>query len=266
MLTFSLCSADVKSPINASNLRRSTRNLLTDSGTTSPSSPSSLRENCNDRPPRSSSLPSMVLPFFENVSRQSATDNKRNADLLTGLHEFYTKNVGTYELRAQLCENIDEQPVEDSRYAWDADKYPFVTIATITIPAQETCSPARLDAWGNIRVDVWNGLETLKPLGSINRVRKFGQSSTRLASFELMNFESDDARSLQSIPPRSPSDTPPTSRRNLFLSRSKTSPSCRFLDIVNVNNDSVLCLPIYSLFCLEFADCIGQRARFRRDF
>ena len=79
---------------------------------------------------------------------------------LTGLHEYYRKNVGTYELRAQLCENLEEQPVEDSRYAWDAEKYPFVTIATITIPAQETCSPARLDAWGNIRVRI-----TIPPIG-----------------------------------------------------------------------------------------------------
>lgn len=93
--------------------------------------------------------------------------------LRTGLVEFIQSNTANFDLMVQLCQNLEEQPLEDARVEWNQDKYPFEKVATVTIPPQDPYLPKRVNFWRDeIRVDPWHGLETLKPLGSINRVRK----------------------------------------------------------------------------------------------
>ena len=93
--------------------------------------------------------------------------------LRQGLVDFIQSNTAQFDFLVQLCQNIDEQPLEDTRIEWDQKKYPFEKVATITVPPQDPFSPKRTNFWRDeIRVDPWHGLETLKPLGSINRVRK----------------------------------------------------------------------------------------------
>ncbi len=89
------------------------------------------------------------------------------------LQKYFKENEATYELQAQLLENIDEQPVEDSGIDWDQQKYPYETIAIITIPPQESFSAARRVFWeDHMRLDPWHGVYEHQPLGSINRLRK----------------------------------------------------------------------------------------------
>ena len=130
ILTFSLCSiffairSDVRFQTRELKPKRNTRNLRIDSVIISPSSLLLRLENYNDRSQSSSLLPSTPLVFSENVSPLLARIWMNKLDeFQIGLHEYYSKNAGTYELRAQLCENIEEQPVEDSRYAWDAGQF-----------------------------------------------------------------------------------------------------------------------------------------------
>ncbi len=82
----------------------------------------------------------------------------------------------------QFLENVEEQPIEDVRVEWDQQKYPFVTVAKLTLPPQESFPPKRVSFWeDHNRLDVWHGLVDHKPLGSINRLRK-GVYKARLAS------------------------------------------------------------------------------------
>lgn len=87
--------------------------------------------------------------------------------------DYFKDNEATYDLQAQLLENLDDQPVEDTRKDWDQSQYPFKTIAKVTIPKQDTLNPRTVHFWEkNIRVDMWHGLEEHRPLGSVNRLRK----------------------------------------------------------------------------------------------
>lgn len=89
------------------------------------------------------------------------------------LQEYFKTNDATYDFQVQFLENLDEQPVEDVRVEWDQQKYPYVTVARITLPAQESFAPKRVSFWeDHNRLDVWHGLVEHKPLGSINRLRK----------------------------------------------------------------------------------------------
>ena len=51
------------------------------------------------------------------------------------------KNKVTYSFCAQLLQNLEEQPVEDIGYEWDAKKYPFEQIATLEFEPQDSWLP-----------------------------------------------------------------------------------------------------------------------------
>ncbi|GAC97117.1 hypothetical protein PHSY_004701 [Pseudozyma hubeiensis SY62] len=108
------------------------------------------------------------------LTNKTVTENdKGNTVLKDWLQEYFQSNEATYDFQVQFLENLDEQPIEDVRVEWDQQKYPFVTVAKVSLPAQESFPPKRVSFWeDHNRLDVWHGLQDHKPLGSINRLRK----------------------------------------------------------------------------------------------
>lgn len=62
--------------------------------------------------------------------------------------------------------------IENVCTLWDEAKYPFVTVARITIPAQDVSSPERQEFCETLFYTPWHGLEDHRPLGGINRLRQ----------------------------------------------------------------------------------------------
>ncbi len=80
---------------------------------------------------------------------------------------------GTWELRVQLNTDLDAMPVEDASVVWDEKESPFVTVATLDIPAQLSWAPGTTDKTDDALVySVWDGVTAHQPLGGINRARK----------------------------------------------------------------------------------------------
>ena len=80
---------------------------------------------------------------------------------------------GVWELRVQLCRDLDRQPVEDPTVEWKESEAPFQTVATITVPRQDSWDASRVQAVNEaMRFSVWTGLATHQPLGNINRARR----------------------------------------------------------------------------------------------
>src|SRR5699024_12325958 len=77
-----------------------------------------------------------------------------------------------YELRAQLCTDVDAMPVEDAAVRWDETASPYQPVATLRIERQEAYSPARR-VYGDdvLTFNPWNGVSDHQPLGAIMRVR-----------------------------------------------------------------------------------------------
>ena len=80
---------------------------------------------------------------------------------------------GVWELRVQLCRNLEKQPVEDPTVKWDEEEAPFQTVATITVPRQNSWEAAKVQAVNEeMHFSVWTGLAAHQPLGNINRARQ----------------------------------------------------------------------------------------------
>ncbi|KAI9652750.1 MAG: hypothetical protein M1821_007824 [Bathelium mastoideum] len=92
------------------------------------------------------------------------------------LQNFHKQHEAQYLFQVQLLENLNDQPVEYAGKIWDAEKYPWQTVARVVFPAQESFDYERKSFWeDHMRVDPWHGLKALQPLGSPNRLRRVGQ-------------------------------------------------------------------------------------------
>lgn len=107
------------------------------------------------------------------ANKEVGENDHGNTVLKDWLQVYFKTNEATYDFQVQFLENLQEQPIEDVRVEWDQQKYPYVTVAKLTLPAQESFPPKRVSFWeDHNRLDVWHGLVEHKPLGSINRLRK----------------------------------------------------------------------------------------------
>ncbi len=78
-----------------------------------------------------------------------------------------------WEFRVQLCRDLDAQPIEDPTAEWDEEAYPFQTVASIRVPAQDSWDEAtRRTIDEETRFSVWTGIVDHQPLGNINRARR----------------------------------------------------------------------------------------------
>ncbi|KAK3615505.1 hypothetical protein LTR56_026547 [Elasticomyces elasticus] len=90
------------------------------------------------------------------------------------LREYFNEHDAEFDFRIQLCQDINEQSVEDCSKPWDEEKYPFETVAKITLSkGQDVFEAKRRAFWDDhMKLNVWYGLEAHRPLGSVNRLRK----------------------------------------------------------------------------------------------
>lgn len=78
-----------------------------------------------------------------------------------------------WELRAQLCVDIDAMPVEDASVAWPEDLSPYVAVARLCVPHQPSWDPAGSPQLEDeTAFDPWNCLAAHRPLGAVNRARR----------------------------------------------------------------------------------------------
>jgi hypothetical protein len=79
---------------------------------------------------------------------------------------------GVWEVRVQLCTDIDAMPVEDASVRWPEDRSPYVAVARIDIPPQPAWSEARAQSMDDgLAFSPWHGLAAHRPLGGIMRAR-----------------------------------------------------------------------------------------------
>jgi hypothetical protein len=104
------------------------------------------------------------------TGRPACTDDN---ELLQSVVEFFSKNSAEYEIRAQLCVDLQRTPIEDSSIDWPEDVAPSQPLAKIVLPAQAANSPARRAYSDDVlSFNPWRCLAAHQPLGSIMRLRK----------------------------------------------------------------------------------------------
>lgn len=117
-----------------------------------------------------------LAPVSPNLT--ALTDSKvsvigRPDALREDLSEAFIESDSVWELRVQLCTDLETMPIEDATVVWDEDKSPFVAVGRISVPAQTSwqqgVSGPRED---KLLFTPWHCLDAHRPLGSINRARK----------------------------------------------------------------------------------------------
>lgn len=78
-----------------------------------------------------------------------------------------------WDLRVQLCRDLDTMPIEDPTVEWPEQDSPFLTVARLRAAPQPGWSEARAAIVDEtLRFSAWTGLEAHRPLGSVNRARR----------------------------------------------------------------------------------------------
>ena len=77
-----------------------------------------------------------------------------------------------FQVQVRDIESIEDvdKDIEDACTLWDEEKFPFVTVARISIPPQDV--NARKEACERLVFTPWHGLADHKPIGGINRLRR----------------------------------------------------------------------------------------------
>ncbi|MET0247831.1 MAG: catalase family protein [Sphingomonas sp.] len=89
------------------------------------------------------------------------------------MNEALRERRGVWELRAQLCTDLEAMPVEDPTVLWDEELSPFRTVATLTIEPQTAWDDENsVRTEDTLSFSPWHALAAHRPLGGINRVRK----------------------------------------------------------------------------------------------
>lgn len=108
---------------------------------------------------------------------------------------------GTWELRAQLCLNLDDMPVEDASVVWPETASPYRTIATLTAAPQASWSEARAAFVDDgLSFSPWHGLAAHRPLGGIMRMRKSAYEMGKRFRAEKNGRRIEEPRSLDALP------------------------------------------------------------------
>lgn len=98
---------------------------------------------------------------------------------------FFHAHGGIWELRAQLCTDLQTMPVEDATVRWPEDKSPYLTVARVSVKSQEAWSDAKSHAFDDgLSFSPWHGLKAHRPLGSIMRLRKPAYTMSARFRFE----------------------------------------------------------------------------------
>jgi hypothetical protein len=112
-------------------------------------------------------------PELKALTRSPLNVNGVPNGLREAVLDFFTKNGGVWEVRAQLCTDLEHMPIENAAVVWSEEVSPYQRIARITVKPQL--------AWSEVRSSVvddgmsftpWHGLAAHRPLGGIMRVRK----------------------------------------------------------------------------------------------
>jgi hypothetical protein len=99
--------------------------------------------------------------------------NGKPNGLRDAVREFFSGQTATWELRVQLCTDLEQMPVEEASTPWPEHLSPYVAVARLTVEPQDAWSEANVKAVDDgTSFSPWHGLAAHQPLGSIMRARK----------------------------------------------------------------------------------------------
>ena len=114
-----------------------------------------------------------VSPGLSVLAGKTIEVSGRPNALRDEVQAFFDRNDGVWEVRVQLCTDLDEMPVEDASVVWPQEKSPYVTVARITVPSQTSWSDTSAAVGDDqLSFNPWCCLAAHRPIGGIMRSRR----------------------------------------------------------------------------------------------
>ena len=114
-----------------------------------------------------------VSPDLTALTGQKVDVSGRPNALRDEVLDFFAHRGGTWEIRVQLCTDLDAMPVEDASVVWPEDQSSYVAVARITVEPQTAWSEARAAVGDDqLSFNPWHGVTDHRPLGGIMRSRR----------------------------------------------------------------------------------------------
>lgn len=87
--------------------------------------------------------------------------------------DFFGANEAEWELRVQLCTDIEKMPIEDASVVWPEELSPFIAVGRIKVSKQQAWDAAESTRREDgLAFSPWRGIAAHRPLGSVNRARR----------------------------------------------------------------------------------------------
>jgi hypothetical protein len=114
-----------------------------------------------------------VSPALQALAGAPVDLKGRPDGLREAVVEHFRSQGGEWELRVQLCTDLQAMPIEDASVDWPQSRSPYVAVARIVAAPQPAWSEARSAAVDDgMAFNPWHCLAAHRPIGSIMRVRR----------------------------------------------------------------------------------------------
>ena len=122
-----------------------------------------------------------VAPIFH-LSRLTGAPIDLSADpnvLRDTVSQYFATNGGEWELRIQLCTDLETMPIEDASVTWPEEASPYIAVARLKVGPQAAWGAENVAAIDEgLAFSPWHGLAAHRPLGSIMRTRNTTYTSS----------------------------------------------------------------------------------------
>lgn len=114
-----------------------------------------------------------LSPNFKALEGAEINIDGREDALREEIASVLSRADGEWELRVQLCRDLEANPIEDASVPWPEDDNPYVAVAVIRIATQPTWTwdrSRKLD--DQTSFSPWHGIVAHRPLGGLMRARR----------------------------------------------------------------------------------------------
>jgi len=142
-----------------------------------------------------------VSPSLTALTNQPLNVNGKPNGLRDAVIDFFSRQDAEWELRVQLCTDLEAMPIENAKVVWPEELSPYRAVARIVVPRQVGWSEARSKIVDDgFSFSPWHGLSAHRPLGSVNRLRKAAYQMSRRFRAARNGASADEPRSLDDFP------------------------------------------------------------------
>jgi hypothetical protein len=145
-----------------------------------------------------------VVPLSQEVKALSGqiVDAAGNPSIFRDLLvAFFHEHGAEYELRTQLCTDLNKMPIENASIRWPEEESPYLPVAKIVIPKQEAYSAERRVYVDDVlSFNPWHSIQEHQPLGSIMRSRLKAYEASSAYRYKMNAVKRAEPRDIMEIP------------------------------------------------------------------